>query len=143
MKEFKILVLNGPNLNMLGIREPAIYGNQTYADLLNYIGNYAKDKGVEVLFFQSNHEGDIVDCIQECYFKKYDGIIINPGAFTHYSYAIHDAIKGVNIPTVEVHISDITAREDFRQVSVIKPACIAQIMGKGFDSYLEALDKLI
>ena len=139
----KIMVINGVNLNMLGIREPAIYGNQTYDDLLNYIGKYAKDKGVEVLFFQSNHEGDIVDCIQECYFKKYDGIIINPGAFTHYSYAIHDAIKGVNIPTVEVHISDITTREDFRQVSVIKPACIAQIMGKGFDSYLEALDKLI
>lgn len=139
----KIMVINGVNLNMLGIREPDVYGHQSYDDLLNYIGKYAKEKGIEVYFYQSNHEGDIVDCIQECYFKKIDGIIINPGAYTHYSYAIHDAIKGVNIPTIEVHISNLTTREDFRQNSVIKPACIAQIMGKGFDSYIEAIDMLI
>ena len=139
----KIMVINGVNLNMLGIREPAIYGNKSYEDLINYIGAYAKEKGVEVFFFQSNHEGDIVDCIQECYFKKIDGIVLNPGAFTHYSYAIHDAIQGVQIKTIEVHISDISKREDFRKNSVIKPACVDQIMGKGFDGYLEAIDKLI
>ena len=139
----KIMVINGVNLNMLGIREPEVYGNKTYEDLINYIGTYAKEKGVDVYFFQSNHEGDIVDCIQECYFKKYDGIIINPGAFTHYSYAIHDAIKGVNIKAIEVHISDINSREEFRKNSVIAPACIEQIKGKGFDGYLEAIDKLL
>ena len=128
---------------MLGVREPDIYGSQTYDDLIQYIGKYAKEKDVEVFFFQSNHEGDIVDCIQECYYKKFDGIIINPGAFTHYSYAIHDAIKGVNIKTIEVHISDISKREAFRQNSVIAPACIEQIKGKGFDGYLEAIDKLM
>lgn len=139
----KIMVINGVNLNMLGIREPEVYGNKSYDDLINYIGKYAKEKGVEVFFFQSNHEGDIVDCIQECYFKKYDGIVINPGAFTHYSYAIHDAIKGVNIPTVEVHISDLDKREDFRKTSVILPACVKQIKGKGFDGYNEAIDLLL
>jgi len=139
----KIMVINGVNLNMLGVREPEIYGSQTYEDLIQYIGKYAKENGVEVFFFQSNHEGDIVDCIQECYYKKFDGIIINPGAFTHYSYAIHDAIKGVNIKTIEVHISDISKREAFRQNSVIAPACIEQIKGKGFDGYLEAIDKLM
>jgi len=139
----KIVVINGVNLNMLGIREPSVYGNQTYDDLCNYIAAFAKEKEIEVFFYQSNHEGDIVDRIQDCYFNKVDGIVINPGAFTHYSYAIHDAIKGINIPTIEVHISDISAREDFRKNSVIKPACIAQIKGKGFDGYIEAIEKLI
>jgi len=136
----KIMVINGVNLNMLGIREPGIYGSFTYNDLVKYIQNKSKD--VELTFFQSNHEGDIVDTIHKCYFEKYDGIVINPGAFTHYSYAIYDAIKSVNIKTVEIHISDINSREEFRKISVISPACIAQIKGKGYDGYLEAIELL-
>ncbi len=136
----KIMVINGVNLNMLGIREPGIYGNGKYEDLINYVKD--KESDVMLSFYQSNHEGDIVDTIQKCYFEKFDGIVINPGAFTHYSYAILDAIKAVSIKTVEVHISDIDSREEFRKISVIKPACIAQIKGKGWDGYIEAIEFL-
>ena len=134
----KIVVINGPNLNMLGIREPGIYGEGTYNELLDFIREKADEMGVETDFFQSNSEGAIIDKIQECYGEA-DGIVINPGAYTHYSYAIHDAIKSVMIPTVEVHISDIHQREDFRRVSVTAPACIRQISGLGWDGYIEAL----
>ncbi len=136
----KIMVINGVNLNMLGIREPGIYGNGKYEDLIKYIKD--KESDVDLSFYQSNHEGDIVDTIQNCYFEKFDGIVINPGAFTHYSYAILDAIKAVSIKTVEVHISNIDSREEFRKTSVIKPACIAQIKGKGWDGYIEAIELL-
>ena len=136
----KIMVINGVNLNMLGIREPGIYGNGKYEDLIKYIKD--KESDVDLSFYQSNHEGDIVDTIQNCYFEKFDGIVINPGAFTHYSYAILDAIKAVSIKTVEVHISNIDSREEFRKISVIKPACIAQIKGKGWDGYIEAIELL-
>lgn len=137
-----ILVINGPNLNMLGIREPGIYGAETYETLLLKISAHAKEKGVSVSFFQSNHEGDLVDKIQEAY-KNADGIVINPGAYTHTSIAILDAVKAVGIPTVEVHISDVSKREDFRQISYIRAACIASVIGHGTDGYLEAMDILI
>lgn len=137
----KILVINGPNINMLGIREPDIYGRETYADLLEKIKNYADKKGVEVDFFQSNHEGDIVDKIQQSY-NKIDGIVMNPAAYTHTSVAIPDALKAVGIPTVEVHISDVDSREDFRQISYVRPCCTACIKGKGTDGYCEAIDVL-
>lgn len=139
----KIMIINGVNLNMLGIREPAIYGNNTYEDLVKYIKTNCSNIDVELKFFQSNIEGEVVNCIHNCYFEKFDGIIINPGAWTHYSYAIFDAIKSVGIPTVEVHISDINTREAFRKISVIEPACIMQIKGKGFDGYIEAIKALI
>ena len=138
----KIVVINGPNLNMLGIREPGIYGEGTYKGLLEFIKNKALEMGVETNFFQSNSEGAIIDKIQACYGEA-DGIVINPGAYTHYSYAIHDAIKSVMIPTVEVHISDIHQREDFRRISVTAPACIRQISGLGWDGYIEAIKELI
>lgn len=138
----KYLVINGPNLNMLGIREPGVYGTDSYNDLCEKIKARADELGVEVEFFQSNSEGGIIDKIQSAYGEK-DGIVINPGAYTHYSYAIHDAIKAVNIPTVEVHISDIYAREDFRSKSVTAPACISQISGRGFDGYIMALEELV
>ena len=134
----KIVIINGPNLNMLGIREPGIYGEGTYNELLDFIREKADEMGVETDFFQSNSEGAIIDKIQECYGEA-DGIVINPGAYTHYSYAIHDAIKSVMIPAVEVHISDIHQREDFRRISVTAPACIRQISGLGWDGYIEAL----
>ena len=137
----KILVLNGPNINMVGIREPGIYGKQTFADLLQLLDDTAKELGVELEQFQSNHEGALVDKIQESY-GKVDGIVINPGAYTHYSYAIHDALKAVSIPAVEVHMSDIQKREEFRHLSVTAPACIAQIRGHGFESYTMAIDML-
>lgn len=137
-----ILVINGPNLNMLGIREPDIYGRETYSTLIKKIEDYAKDKGVSVKCYQSNHEGDLVDNIQFAY-GVFDGIVINPGAYTHTSVAILDAVKAVAIPTVEVHISDVSAREDFRQVSYIRQACFKTICGKGTDGYLEAIDALI
>ena len=137
----KILVINGPNLNMLGIREPDIYGKNTYADLCELITNYAKKKGIEVKLFQSNHEGDIVDEIQAAY-QKFDGIVINPAAYTHTSVAILDAVKSVGIPTVEVHISKVEEREDFRQVSYIRAACIKTITGQGTAGYLLAMDFL-
>lgn len=137
----KILVINGPNINMLGLREPEIYGNKTYDFLLKYIKDYCDKHSVEVEFFQSNHEGAIVDKIQESY-QKIDGIVINPAAYTHTSVAILDALKAVSIPTIEVHISAVDKREDFRQISYIRKYCIKTITGKGFDGYLEAIDEL-
>ncbi len=138
----KILVLNGPNLNMLGIREPDVYGKQTYSDLCNLINDFASGKGIEVEIFQSNHEGDLVDKIQAAY-KVFDGIVINPAAYTHTSVALFDALKAVGIPTVEVHISNVALREDFRQISFIRPYCKATIAGKGFNGYLQAIELLL
>ena len=137
----KILVINGPNLNMLGIREPDIYGRTTYADLCQLIEQHAQKIGAEVELYQSNHEGDLVDRIQEAY-GKIDGIVINPGAYTHTSVAILDALKAVAIPAVEVHISDVDAREDFRQISYIRSYCKATISGRGVQGYLDAIDLL-
>ncbi len=134
----KILVINGPNLNMLGLREPAIYGSGTYADLVALIEKTAKEEGMEVEVYQSNHEGDIVTKIQEAYGEK-DGIVINPAAYTHTSVAILDALKAVALPAVEVHISDVTKREDFRQVSYARAACVKTYMGLGFDGYRQAM----
>ncbi len=136
-----ILVLNGPNLNMLGIREPAVYGKATYADLCRLIEAHAAELGVRVTLYQSNHEGDLVDAIQQAYGKQ-DGIIINPGAYTHTSIALLDALRAVSIPAVEVHISDPDAREEFRKVSYIRAACAKTIKGHGLDGYLEAMDWL-
>lgn len=138
----KILVINGPNINMLGIREKGLYGSGTYADLLEKITTYCAEKEVEVEFFQSNHEGDLVDAIQAAY-QRIDGIVINPAAYTHTSVAILDAVKAVSIPTVEVHISKVEEREDFRQVSFIRQACIKTITGLGFDGYLRGIDELL
>jgi len=138
----KILVINGPNLNMLGMREPEIYGDETLEDLIDYVIDYCKQRNVEVEFYQSNHEGDIIDAIQEA-LDKFDGIIINPAAYTHTSIAIPDAIKAVNLPAVEVHLSDINSREEFRKVSFTAPVCIATVAGKGFDSYLDAVEILL
>ena len=138
----KVLVINGPNLNMLGIREPDHYGKETYGDLVNKIEKYCKEKNIYCECYQSNHEGCLVDKIQEAY-GKYDGIVINPAAYTHTSIAIFDAVKSVMIPTVEVHISDVTSREDFRQISYIRAACIKTISGKGTDGYLLAIDEII
>lgn len=138
----KFLIINGPNLNMLGIREPGIYGSSTYKDLCNLIENHARETGVEVKFYQSNHEGDLVDAIQKAYFDTIDGIVINPGAYTHTSVAILDALKAVSIPTVEVHISKVNEREDFRQISYVSYIAVKTITGKGFAGYLEAMDIL-
>ena len=138
----KILVINGPNLNMLGIREPSVYGNSTYSDLCSFINDYAKKLGVEVEIYQSNHEGDLVDKIQSAY-NKADGIVINPAAYTHTSVALLDALKAVAIPAVEVHISDVSKREDFRQISFVRSYCFATISGHGFNGYLEAIDLLL
>ena len=138
----KILVINGPNLNMLGIREPMHYGRETYADLVKKIRAHAKCRGIRVKFIQSNHEGDLVSAIQSAY-GAFDGIVINPGAYTHTSIAILDAAKAVSVPTVEVHISNVDAREDFRKISYIRAACIATISGHGTDGYLEAIDLLV
>ena len=139
----KIYVINGPNLNMLGIREPEIYGGGRYDDLVNFITEHCKKNGVEAEFYQSNHEGDLVDKIQEAYFNGAHGIVINPGAYTHTSIAILDAVKSVKIPTVEVHISDLSKREDFRKVSYVRAACVKTISGHGFDGYTEAIDFLL
>lgn len=138
----KILVINGPNLNFLGIREKGIYGTTDYAGLVKMIEEKAAEEGNDIAVFQSNHEGAIIDRIQEAYFDGTEGIIINPGAYTHYSYAIRDALASVNIPKVEVHISDITQREEFRKISVTKDACQKQIYGHGLNGYLEAIDYL-
>jgi 3-dehydroquinate dehydratase-2 len=138
----KFLVLNGPNINFLGIREPELYGNQTYDALIQKIQAYCTKKGVDVSFFQSNHEGALVDAIQKAYFDKVDGIVINPAAYTHTSVAILDALKAVKIPTVEVHISKVESREEYRQISYVREVAIATITGKGFDGYLEAIDLL-
>ena len=134
-----ILVINGPNMNMLGVRQPEIYGTATYEDLVNMISAEADRLGVSVRFFQSNHEGALVDAIQQAYFDRMDGIIINPAAYTHTSVALLDAVKAVGIPTVEVHISDPDSREGFRHVSYIRAACTATIKGHGPEGYLEAL----
>ncbi|HHW24966.1 MAG TPA: type II 3-dehydroquinate dehydratase [Bacillota bacterium] len=138
----KILVINGPNINMLGIREPEIYGSRTYFDLISLVSAEAERLGVEADFFQSNHEGAIIDKIQEAY-GIYDGIIINPAAYTHTSIAIADAIKAVGIPAVEVHISDPDAREDFRRISYVRLVCIATVKGMGLEGYIEALHLLV
>lgn len=137
----KILVINGPNINMLGIREPEHYGKETYAALTAKIQNHCDAKNIDVKIYQSNHEGDLVDEIQKAYGNA-DGIVINPGAYTHTSIAILDAVKSVNIPTVEVHISKVEEREDFRQISYIRLACVKTITGHGTDGYLEAIDYL-
>ncbi len=138
-----IYVINGPNLNMLGIREPLKYGTESYESLIKRLNAHATQKGYALVAYQSNHEGDLVDKIQEAYFKKADGIVINPGAFTHTSIALLDALKAVNIPAVEVHISDVSKREDFRQISYVREATQKTIMGKGLDGYFEAIDFLL
>ena len=137
-----ILVINGPNLNMLGIREPDHYGKGTYEDLCNQIRESCESRNIGVDFYQSNHEGALVDRIQAAYYDGTDGIVINPGAYTHTSIALLDAVKAVGIPTVEVHISKVEEREAFRQISYIRSACVATITGKGFAGYLEAVDIL-
>ena len=140
MKKLKLLVINGPNLNFLGIREPEIYGKSTYQDLCNLISSKADELNIDIEIYQSNHEGQIVDKIQEAYFNKVQGIIINPAAYTHTSIAILDALKSVNIPCIEVHISDINTREEFRKHSYISLVSIKQIKGHGFNGYLEAIE---
>lgn len=143
VNRMKLLVINGPNINFLGIREKNVYGTQDYAYLLRMIEKKAAETGNEITVFQSNHEGAIIDRIQEAYFDKTDGIVINPGAYTHYSYAIRDALASITVPKVEIHISDITKREEFRKVSVTAPVCDRQIYGQGLDGYLQAIDFLI
>ena len=138
----KLLIINGPNLNMLGLREPDIYGKRTYADLVEYIQGVCRQTGIEAEVFQSNHEGDLIDRIHSAR-PEFDGIILNAGAFTHYSYALRDAIASVAVPTVEVHMSNVDAREDFRRISVIGPVCIGSVSGFGSFSYHLALAALI
>lgn len=138
----KIYLLNGPNLNMLGIREPDKYGSQSYATLLEMVKKHCDKLGIELVAYQSNHEGDLVDKIQEAYFEGADGIVINPGAYTHTSIALLDAVKAVSIPTVEVHISKVEERENFRQVSFVRAACVKTITGHGLQGYIEAIDFL-
>ena len=137
----KFLILNGPNLNMLGVREPGIYGTVDYEGMVNFVKEGCAAIGVETEFYQSNHEGSLVDAIQSA-LGLYDGIVINPGAYTHTSIALLDALSAVKIPTVEVHISDVSKREAFRQVSYLRPACIASIIGHGVHGYYEAVDLL-
>lgn len=142
----KVLVINGPNLNMLGVREKGIYGTKDFQDVCEYIKEEGQKRNIDIKLFQSNIEGEIINEIHKAYYDKYDGIIINPGAYTHYSYAIMDAIKAVNIKTVEVHLSNIHAREEFRHKSVIAPACIGQICGFkefGYVMAMEAIRQLI
>ncbi len=138
----KILVINGPNINMLGVREPQIYGGKNYADLCDDIQKHAENFGVEVKCFQSNHEGEIIDMIHSAY-GDFDGIIINPAAFTHYSYGVLDALKAVDLPCIEVHISNVHKREEFRHKSVTVAACVGQICGLGLYGYIAALDYFI
>lgn len=139
----KLLVINGSNINFLGIREKSVYGTQDYAYLVNMIEEKGRQEGHEITVFQSNHEGAIIDRIQEAYFDGTEGIVINPGAYTHYSYAIRDALASITVPKVEIHISDITQREDFRRISVTAPVCQKQIYGKGLPGYLEAIDFIV
>jgi 3-dehydroquinate dehydratase-2 len=138
----KILVINGPNLNLLGIREPGIYGEENYEALCAKIWNFAGENGIDVELYQSNHEGDLVDRIQQAYGNT-DGIVINPAAYTHTSIALLDALKAVSIPAVEVHISDVSSREEFRQISYVRAACMATISGHGLNGYLEAMELLM
>ena len=139
----KIYVINGPNLNMLGIREPEKYGTESYQSLIENLNQHAKENGYTLVTYQSNHEGDLVDKIQEAYYEGADGIVINPGAYTHTSIALLDAIKATNIPTVEVHISDVSKREDFRQISYVRLAAKKTIMGHGLKGYFEAIAFLL
>ncbi len=139
----KLLVINGPNLNFLGIREKSVYGTQDYDALLQMIAKKGEETGCAIEVFQSNHEGAIIDRIQDAYFDGTEGIVINPGAFTHYSYAIRDALASITVPKVEIHISDITKREEFRRVSVTAPVCDRQIYGQGLDGYLQAIDHIL
>ncbi len=139
----KILVINGPNLNFLGIREKSVYGNQDFQYLLDMIAKKGEECGAEIVTFQSNYEGAIIDRIQEAYFDGTDGIVINPGAFTHYSYAIRDALASITATKVEIHISDITQREEFRKISVTAPVCDKQIYGQGLPGYLMAIDYIL
>ena len=139
----KILVLNGPNINLLGLREPDIYGKADFQALLSLLRETGASLGIQVEQFQSNHEGALVDAIQQAYYDGVDGIVFNPGAYTHTSVALLDALKTVGIPTVEVHISDVSLREEFRQISYIRAACVATVMGKGFAGYTEAMDILV
>lgn len=138
----KLLVINGPNINFLGIREKSVYGTEDYDYLLKMIAKKGEEAGCAIEVFQSNHEGAIIDRIQDAYFDGTEGIVINPGAYTHYSYAIRDALASIPAPKVEIHISDITRREEFRKVSVTAPVCQMQIYGKGLEGYLEAIDFL-
>lgn len=138
----KLMVINGPNLNMLGVREKGIYGTKSFNDVCEYIKLEGENRGNEITLLQSNIEGEIINFIQRAYTEKFDGIIINPGAFTHYSYALHDAIKGVSIPTVEVHLSNVHAREEFRKKSVTAPACLGQLCGFGEFGYVMAMEAL-
>lgn len=139
----KILVINGPNINFLGIREKKVYGTQDYDYLLGMIAGKGEETGSIIEVFQSNHEGAIIDRLQDSYFDGTEGIVINPGAYTHYSYAIRDALASITVPKIEIHISDITAREEFRKVSVTEPVCDGQIYGKGLEGYLLAIDEVI
>lgn len=139
----KLLVINGPNLNFLGIREKDVYGTQDYDYLLNMIAEKGMKERCTIEVFQSNHEGAIIDRIQDAYFDGTEGIVINPGAYTHYSYAIHDVLASITIPKVEIHISNIMEREDFRKVSVTAPACDKQIYGEGLKGYLLAIDYIL
>jgi len=143
VNRMKLLVINGPNINFLGIREKSVYGTQDYQYLLDMIQKKAQETGSEIMVFQSNHEGAIIDRIQEAYFDGTEGIVINPGAYTHYSYAIRDALASIEAPKVEVHISDITKREDFRKISVTAPVCSRQIYGQGLEGYLQAIDYIL
>lgn len=143
VRRMKILVINGPNLNFLGIREKSVYGTQDYDDLLQMIAKKGEETNSTIEVFQSNHEGAIIDRIQDAYFDGTEGIVINPGAFTHYSYAIRDALASITVPKVEIHISDITKREEFRKVSVTAPVCDRQIYGQGLDGYLQAIDFIL
>lgn len=138
----KFLLMNGPNLNMLGVRDPAIYGTDTLASIEAEVVAYGAQHGAQIDCFQSNHEGALIDKLHEAH-GVYDGIVYNPGAHTHYSYALHDAVECIDVPVVEIHISDISKREEFRRTSVIAPACVAQIKGKGKAGYLEAVDVLL
>ena len=139
----KLLVINGPNINFLGIREKSVYGNQDYDYLLDMIEGKAQETGCQITVFQSNHEGAIIDRIQEAYFDGTEGIVINPGAFTHYSYSIRDALASIEVPKAEIHISDITKREEFRKLSVTAPVCDCQIYGQGLAGYLQAIDFIL
>lgn len=139
----KILVINGPNINFLGIREKDVYGTKNYDDLLAMIADKGRQEGCTIEVFQSNHEGAIIDRIQDAYFDGTEGIVINPGAYTHYSYAIRDALASISVPKVEIHISNIMEREDFRKVSVTAPACDRQIYGQGLEGYLTAIDHIL
>ena len=139
----KLLVINGPNINFLGIREKSVYGTQDYDALLQMIGEKGEACGIIIEVFQSNHEGALIDRIQDAYFDGTEGIVINPGAYTHYSYAIRDALASISMPKVEIHISDITKREEFRKNSVTAPVCDKQIYGHGLNGYLEAIDFII